>query len=126
MASCWAFIANRRLGLYSRIYDFTPTPLSISVVTKRLLPDVKPHSIWISVCFFFLNTIYSNYFFKFLAERMSLARYYKQEHIDLFEIMFIQTLSFFVGDSPQTFNNNGKLVSFGKTEIRKLFFFIKK
>lgn len=51
MSSCWTLIANRGLGLYCRTYDCTLTPLSISVAKKRLSPNVKPHSIWISVCF---------------------------------------------------------------------------
>lgn len=38
-------------------------------------------------------------YLQFLAERMSLARYSNQEHIDLLEMMFLQTLSHFVGDS---------------------------
>lgn len=57
---------------------------------------------------------------------MSLARYYQQEHIDLFEIMFIQTLSFFVGDSLQSFSTHEKLAngSSRKTEIRMFFIYI--
>lgn len=54
---------------------------------------------------------------------MSLARYYKQEHIDLFELMFIQTLSLSVGDNIQSLNTHDKYSNGvpGKAEIRKIF-----
>lgn len=53
MSSCWTLIANRGLGLFSRTHDCNSTPLFVAQATKRLSPNIKPHSIWISVSWVF-------------------------------------------------------------------------
>uniref|UniRef100_A0A915D0F7 1-phosphatidylinositol 4-kinase n=1 Tax=Ditylenchus dipsaci TaxID=166011 RepID=A0A915D0F7_9BILA len=81
MTSCWTTIAQRGLGLFSRDQTLD-CPLSVECCLKRPSPYIRPHAIWIN----------------FLMERISLARYCKQEHVDLFEMMFLQTLSNNIGD----------------------------
>lgn len=85
MASCWTKIAQLGMGLFCRDQDLIQCPLSVEVCQRQLPPHIKPHSIWIS----------------FLAERMSLARYCSKEHMDLLEMMFLQTLSLNIGEKAQ-------------------------
>lgn len=86
MASCWTKIAQLGLGLFSRERDaFVLCPLSIEEWERQCTPQIKPHAIWIN----------------FLAERMSLARYCTQAHLDLLEMMFLQTLSLNIGEKRQ-------------------------
>lgn len=82
MASCWTKIAQMGMGLFCRDQDFFPCPLSVEVCQKQPSPHIKPHSIWIN----------------FLSERMSLARYCAKEHMDLLEMMFLQTFSLNIGE----------------------------
>ncbi|KAI1713438.1 phosphatidylinositol 3- and 4-kinase domain-containing protein [Ditylenchus destructor] len=82
MASCWTEIAHRGWGLFTRDQNLD-CPLSVEKCFKRLSPEIIPHAIWIN----------------FLVERVSLARYCKQEYLDLFEVTFIQTLSSHLGDA---------------------------
>lgn len=86
MASCWTKIAQMGMGLFCRNHDLIQCPLSVEVCQRQLSPHIKPHSIWIN----------------FLAERMSLARYCTKEHMDLLEMMFLQTFSLNIGERAQT------------------------
>lgn len=83
MASCWITIAQRDIGIFSPS-DVMTCPLSCRYAIKRESPVYQPHALWVN----------------FLAERVTLAKFCNQEQIDLFELMFTQTLSLKIGDSP--------------------------
>uniref|UniRef100_A0AC34RIU1 1-phosphatidylinositol 4-kinase n=1 Tax=Panagrolaimus sp. JU765 TaxID=591449 RepID=A0AC34RIU1_9BILA len=83
MASCWLTIAQRQIGLFERD-DALTCPLSVQTCERQRSPNLSPHVIWVN----------------FLTERICLAKYCNQEEIDLFEIMFVQTLSLIIGDRP--------------------------
>lgn len=81
MASCWMTVAQRQLGMFERNDDLI-CPLSVRRCGRQRSPNILPHVIWVN----------------FLTERISLAKYCNQEQIDLFELMFVQTLSTSIGD----------------------------
>uniref|UniRef100_A0A7E4V1C1 1-phosphatidylinositol 4-kinase n=1 Tax=Panagrellus redivivus TaxID=6233 RepID=A0A7E4V1C1_PANRE len=88
MASCWITIAQRQFGVFERD-DIQPSPLSMLYCEREPAPNILPHVIWIN----------------FLTERICLAKYCNQEQLDLFELMFIQTLSMSIGTRPNTGNS---------------------
>uniref|UniRef100_A0A914DAH7 PI4-kinase N-terminal domain-containing protein n=1 Tax=Acrobeloides nanus TaxID=290746 RepID=A0A914DAH7_9BILA len=82
MASCWIKIAQRDMGVFAPD-DAMACPLSCRYANRRPSPLLQPHALWVN----------------FLTERVTLAKFCNQEQIDLFELMFIQTLSLRIGDS---------------------------
>ena len=83
MASCWLTIAQRQIGMFER--DDNPIcAFSVQSCGRQSSPNILPHVIWVN----------------FLTERICLAKYCNQEEIDLFELMFVQTLSLTIGDRP--------------------------
>uniref|UniRef100_A0A914Y3R6 1-phosphatidylinositol 4-kinase n=1 Tax=Panagrolaimus superbus TaxID=310955 RepID=A0A914Y3R6_9BILA len=88
MATCWMTIAQRQLGIFER-GDLIQCPLSVETCEKQDSPYILPHAVWLN----------------FLTERICLAKYCNQEQLDLFELMFVQTLSSNIGDKQGQLNS---------------------
>ncbi|TKR67531.1 hypothetical protein L596_023672 [Steinernema carpocapsae] len=83
MASVWSIICQRGMGIYERDKRMED-PLSVQYSKRIASPYIQPHAAWIH----------------FLHERLNIAKYSSQEQMELFEMMFVQTLSLAVGDHP--------------------------
>ncbi|KAK0421370.1 hypothetical protein QR680_015203 [Steinernema hermaphroditum] len=82
MASVWTTISQRGMGLYERDRPMED-PLTVQYSKRITSPYIQPHAAWIH----------------FLHERLNIAKYSSQEQLELFEMMFAQTLSLTIGDS---------------------------
>ncbi|VDN02816.1 unnamed protein product [Thelazia callipaeda] len=89
MAACWTNVALNQLGIFQCDQKhISPLTLQYPLTSKQL--SLLPHSIWID----------------FLAERVDIAKYSNREQLDIFELMFAQTLPLSVGPSKADTNSS--------------------
>lgn len=104
VSSAWTAAVQLRLGI------FRPDPPTISPLAAhegvRLEPHppfLKPHKAWIRVSVTrgrreARNN--NNRSLQFLTERIEVAKYSSQDQLEMFQIMFLQTLPLSVGANP--------------------------
>ncbi|KAI6188459.1 1-phosphatidylinositol 4-kinase [Aphelenchoides besseyi] len=94
MCGCFTRVAQMNLGVFARQEDKFESPIANHRCSRRPSPNIKPHAIW--ACF--------------LAERMSLARYYHQQQLDLFDVLFSEVLSLNIGNGKSP-NSNASITT---------------
>ncbi|MFH4977100.1 hypothetical protein AB6A40_003809 [Gnathostoma spinigerum] len=89
LSSCWLSVVQKRIGLFERDSEQI-SPLCVQYGKKAKSPLTLPHAIWID----------------FICERVSIAKYSNQEWLDIFEMMFMQTLPLMVGEPVEGLNRD--------------------